>query len=54
MLFPLGHSAALIYGAVEWAVAKGYINGMTATTLAPMAFADRAQAATVLYRYLNR
>jgi hypothetical protein len=40
--------------AFEWAVAKGCINGMTATTLAPMAFADRAQAATVLYRYLNR
>ena len=39
--------------AFEWAVAKGYINGMTLTTLAPQAGANRAQAVTVLYRYLN-
>jgi hypothetical protein len=39
--------------AFEWAVAKGYINGMTAAILAPQAGANRAQAVTVLYRYLN-
>ena len=38
--------------AFEWAVAKGYINGMTATILAPQGTANRAQAVTVLYRYL--
>ena len=38
--------------AFEWAVANGYINGMTATTLAPQGTANRAQAATILYRYL--
>ena len=38
--------------AFEWAVANGYINGMTLTTLAPHGSASRAQAATVLYRFL--
>lgn len=38
--------------AFEWAVANGCINGMTATTLAPQGQANRAQAATILYRYL--
>ena len=39
--------------AFEWAVANGYVNGMTATTLAPLFTTDRAQAATVLARYLG-
>lgn len=39
--------------AFEWAVAKGYVNGMTDTTLAPKGQATRAQAATIIYRYLN-
>lgn len=38
--------------AFEWAVANGYINGMTATTLGPQGTANRAQAVTILYRYL--
>lgn len=38
--------------AFEWAVAKGYISGMSATILAPQGTSIRAQAATVLYRYL--
>ena len=38
--------------AFEWAVAKGYISGMSATILAPQGTANRAQATTVLYRYL--
>ena len=39
--------------AFEWAVAKGYINGMTESTLAPLGNATRAHAAAVLYRYLG-
>ena len=39
--------------AFEWAVANGYINGMTATTLAPQITTNRAQAATILARYLG-
>ena len=38
--------------AFEWAVAKGYISGMSASILAPQGTAIRAQAATVLYRCL--
>ena len=38
--------------AFEWAVSKGYINGMTATTLGPQGTANRAQAVTILYRSL--
>ena len=38
--------------AFEWAVAKGYISGMSASILAPQGTAIRAQATTVLYRYL--
>ena len=38
--------------AFEWAVAKGCISGMSATILAPQGTSNRAQAATVLYRYL--
>ncbi len=41
------------FDAFEWAVAKGYVHGMTATTLAPQATANRAQAATILARYLK-
>jgi len=39
--------------AFEWAVAKGHINGLTERLLAPLTTADRAQAATILYRYLG-
>ena len=38
--------------AFEWAVAKGYISGMSESILAPQGTANRAQATTVLYRYL--
>ncbi len=38
--------------AFRWAVANGHINGMTATTLEPLDTTNRAQAATLLYRYL--
>ncbi len=41
------------FDAFEWAVALGYVSGMTADTLAPQAIANRAQAATILARYLN-
>ncbi len=40
--------------AMEWAVSNGYINGMSATVLNPLGSANRAQAATVLYRYLTK
>lgn len=36
-----------------WAVNRGYINGMTATTLAPSVHATRAQMATILMRFIN-
>ena len=41
------------FDAFAWAVANGHINGMTATTLAPQAFTNRAQATTILARYLG-
>ena len=41
------------FDAFEWAVSSGYVNGMTATTLAPLATTNRAQAATILARYLG-
>ena len=41
------------FDAFEWAVANGYINGMTETTLAPLCTTDRSQAATILARYLG-
>ncbi len=40
--------------AFQWAVANGHINGMTSTTLEPLSYANRAQAATILYRYLSK
>ena len=39
--------------AFEWAVAKGYVTGMTPNTLAPLAITNRAQAATLLARCLG-
>ncbi len=39
--------------AFEWAVANGHIKGMTDTTLVPQGDANRAQAATILYRYMK-
>ena len=38
--------------AFEWAVANGCIKGMTETVLGPQGTANRAQAVTILYRYL--
>ncbi len=39
--------------AMNWAVAKGIIQGMTETTLAPRAFAQRAQIAIMIMRYME-
>ena len=41
------------FDAFEWAVAGGYVHGMTATTLAPLVTTDRAQAAMLLAAYLG-
>ena len=41
------------FDAFEWAVANGHVNGLTVTTLAPQATTNRAQAATILARYLG-
>lgn len=40
--------------AMQWAVAVNLINGTTATTLAPKATSQRAQAAAVLYNYMTQ
>ena len=40
--------------AMNWAVAKGLIEGMDAATLAPQADATRAQIATILMRYCEK
>jgi hypothetical protein len=37
--------------AMSWAVAYGFIQGMTANTLAPQGTATRAQVATILMRF---
>lgn len=39
--------------AVTWAVEKGIVTGMTATTLSPSGTANRAQVATMLQRFCN-
>lgn len=39
--------------ALSWAVAEGLIQGMTETTVAPGATANRAQIAAILSRYMN-
>ena len=39
--------------AVLWTNVKGYIGGMTATTIGPKGNATRAQIATILYRYVG-
>ena len=41
------------FDAFEWAVANGYVHGMTATTLAPLFTTDRSQAAMLLASYLG-
>ena len=46
----LGFSA----DAFAWAIANGVVTGLTGTTLAPTATANRAQIATILYRYLSK
>jgi hypothetical protein len=38
---------------MAWAVATGLITGRTATTLAPKGTATRAEAVTLLQRYLE-
>jgi hypothetical protein len=40
--------------AMAWAVESGLITGRTETTLAPAGTATRAEAATLLQRYLER
>ena len=37
---------------MSWAVAEGYITGMTADTLQPQGSATRAQVAAILERFL--
>ena len=39
--------------AMQWAVGAGVINGTTASTLSPKGDASRAQAASILYRFLG-
>ena len=41
------------FDSFEWAVANGYVTGMSATTLGPQALTNRAQAATILAHYLG-
>ena len=41
------------FDSFEWAVANGYVTGVTATTLAPQAITNRAQAATILAHCLG-
>ena len=41
------------FDSFEWAVANGYVTGVTATTLAPQALTNRAQAATILAHCLG-
>jgi hypothetical protein len=41
------------YDAMQWAVGTGLITGCTATTLAPQGTATRAEAATLLKRYIE-
>jgi hypothetical protein len=38
--------------AMKWANAKGLISGRSATTLAPLGYATRAEAAAILQRFL--
>ena len=38
---------------MSWANAKGYVNGMTATTIDPQSGATRAQVAAIFQRYLE-
>lgn len=40
--------------AMQWAIGKGYITGMTATTLAPTGNATRAQVAVMIHRFLTK
>ena len=40
--------------ALQWAVGNGVINGKTTTTLEPQGQATRAEAATMLMRYLEK
>jgi len=37
-----------------WAVARGYLNGRTETSIAPADYATRAEALTVLYRFIKK
>ncbi|MDR2357450.1 MAG: S-layer homology domain-containing protein, partial [Oscillospiraceae bacterium] len=39
--------------AMAWAVSRGLITGRTATTLVPQGTATRAEAATMLKRYME-
>jgi hypothetical protein len=48
-----GQVAGWAAEAMEWAVSTGLINGRTATTLAPLGSASRAEAAQMLTRFLQ-
>ena len=39
---------------LEWAVAEGYLNGRAESTIAPADYATRAEALTVLYRFIKQ
>ena len=46
--------SAYAVDAMAWAVGSGIVNGMTDTTLAPAGTTNRAQAATIMMRYLSK
>lgn len=48
LVSPYAHSSLI------WAVAKGYIGGKSEKTLAPLDNATRAEALTVLYRFIKK
>ena len=41
------------HSSLAWTVAMGYLNGRTETTIAPADYATRAEALTVLYRFIK-
>ncbi|MDR0812774.1 MAG: leucine-rich repeat protein [Oscillospiraceae bacterium] len=49
----LGEVADYAKPAVAWAISKGYISGRTDTTIAPTGTATRAEAATLLMKFLK-
>ena len=49
----MGDVADWAYEAMSWAVAEGLVRGQTETELAPSVTATRAEAATLLMRFLE-